>query len=106
MTRPRVLLSYSHLDDLQKLLSYLAPLIREGLVDVWTDKDLRGGDRWQHEIEAALGAATIAVLLIPQNSWSGTSSIRKNSREFWPGRSRVSLQCYPSFSVRRQSPRT
>jgi hypothetical protein len=68
MDRPHVFLSYSHRDDpvLESLLPFLATLDRERLVAVWSDRQIQGGERWQTEIDAALDAASIAVLLISQ----------------------------------------
>jgi hypothetical protein len=65
---PRVFLSYSHRDEpiLEALLPYLATLEREGLVAVWSDRQIQGGERWREAIDTALDAATIAVLLISQ----------------------------------------
>ena len=68
MSRPRVFLSYSHRDEhvLQSLLSFLTTLEREGLIDLWSDRDIKGGEQWRREIEAALEGASIAVLLVSQ----------------------------------------
>jgi oligoribonuclease (3'-5' exoribonuclease) len=55
MSRPSVFVSYSHHDAeaLVKLMPYLQTLQHEGLVDVWTDRELKGGDRWRDEISAS-----------------------------------------------------
>lgn len=68
MSRPSVFVSYSHRDKvfLASLLPYLQTLREENLVDIWSDVEIRGGDRWQVEIDAALEGATIAILLISQ----------------------------------------
>lgn len=65
---PRVFLSYSHADEavLESLLPYLNTLEDEGLVDIWSDREIKGGEQWRTKIDAALDAATIAVLLISQ----------------------------------------
>lgn len=62
----RVFISYSHHDReyLDRLLVHLKPLEKEGVIDLWTDKKLRPGDRWRKEIERALDRANVAVLLI------------------------------------------
>ena len=68
MPRPGVFLSYSHRDEpvLESLLPYLSALERQGRVTVWSDQQIKGGERWREEIEAALDGASIAVLLISQ----------------------------------------
>ena len=68
MSRPTVFVSYSHLDApaLRDLLPYLTTLERDNLVEIWSDEKLRGGERWQEQISAALDAAAVAVLLVSQ----------------------------------------
>ena len=74
MSRPNVFVSYSHKNSraLKSLLPYLDTLKRANFVDVWTDRQLRGGQRWREEIRAALAAADVAVLLISQEFLTST----------------------------------
>src|SRR5260370_5660622 len=69
MARPHVFVSYSHRDDriLRSLLPYLEALRRDGVVEIWVDTELKGGNLWREEIKAALDAASVAVLLISQS---------------------------------------
>lgn len=71
MPSPRVFVSYSHRDRdakaLQQLQRFLTPLERDGVVSVWADTELKGGDDWKQEIFQALADATVAVLLISQD---------------------------------------
>lgn len=62
----RIFISYCHHDReyLDRLLIHLKPLEKEGLIDLWTDRKLRPGDRWKKEIEMALHRANVAVLLV------------------------------------------
>src|SRR5215472_4648819 len=66
--RPTVFISYSHKDQrmLRTLSPYLHSLQQRKLADIWNDTELKGGEQWREEIEAALNSATIAVLLISQ----------------------------------------
>lgn len=55
---------------LQHLDAFLVPLEKEGLICGWTDRHIEGGQRWRDEIDAALDAARIAVLLISQDFYT------------------------------------
>ena len=42
----------------------MRPLEREGAIEYWDDRSLKGGDLWQVEIQAALARSRMAILLI------------------------------------------
>lgn len=65
-SRLRVFISYSHLDStcLDRLLVHLKPLSRQKLIDCWSDKNIRIGDKWKPEVLSNLEKAAVAVLLI------------------------------------------
>lgn len=62
----RIFISYSHLDTscLDRLLVHLTPLRRQKLIDCWSDKNIRTGDKWKPEVLSNLENAAVAVLLI------------------------------------------
>jgi hypothetical protein len=64
--RPRVFISYNRADQewLERLLDYLKPLERDAVVDTWDDTRIEPGSRWREQVEAALDAARVAVLLV------------------------------------------
>jgi hypothetical protein len=64
-----VFVSYSHKDKtwLQDLLTMLAPVVRSGAVRVWSDGEIAPSDPWRAEIEAAMAAARVAVLLVSKH---------------------------------------
>ena len=61
-----IFISYSHNDKehLERLLIHLAPLKKQGMLDLWVDTHLRAGDKWKLEIQKALDRATVAVLIV------------------------------------------
>lgn len=67
--RASVIISYSHKDKkyLDDLLTHLKPLARAGRVSHWSDKQIVPGSEWAAEIEAALKAARVAVLLVTKD---------------------------------------
>ena len=58
--------SYTHADaDLKdQLLRHLAPLRREGLIDVWHDAMLRPGEHLDPTVQAALAKSDLVLLLV------------------------------------------
>jgi len=49
---------------LNKLKTHLRPLQRQGLIDVWYDRDIRAGTEWEQEIKEHLNAAQLILLLV------------------------------------------
>ena len=62
----RVFVSYAHLDEAERvrLDVHLAPLVREGLIDLWNNRAITPGSDWQRDIESELACADIVVLLV------------------------------------------
>jgi tetratricopeptide (TPR) repeat protein len=64
--RPTVFISYSHEDKrrLKELRTMLAPLVGNEVIDVWWDGEIRPSQAWREEIDRALAATRIGVLLV------------------------------------------
>ena len=64
--RTKVFISYSHEDSewLRQLQTHLKPLEREGIIDLWDDTRIIPGQKWNKEIQDALDATRVAVLIV------------------------------------------
>jgi TIR domain/NB-ARC domain len=62
----KIFFCYAHEDEelLKKLKTHLRPLQRQGLIDVWHDRDIRAGAAWEQEISKHLNTAQIILLLV------------------------------------------
>lgn len=67
--RKSVFVSYAHRDRkwADELLTFLAPWIRQGRVELWDDSRIQLGQRWKVEIENAINKSTITVLLVTKD---------------------------------------
>jgi hypothetical protein len=62
----KIFFCYAREDEslLNKLKAHLWPLQREGLIEVWFDRDISAGTEWEQEIKQHLYSAQIILLLI------------------------------------------
>jgi pimeloyl-ACP methyl ester carboxylesterase len=77
----RIFVSYSHKDGdwLERLRVMATPYLRtaESELDLWDDKRLQSGDRWDIKIRSALKQAGVAVALVSAN-FLGSQYIMEN----------------------------
>lgn len=61
-----IFISYSHRDERMrgKLGEHLAPLVDEGLVRIWHDREIEAGANWEGEINKEIGEADVILLLV------------------------------------------
>lgn len=62
----KVFISYSHKDEefKEELLTMLAGLRRQGVIDAWQDRQIEAGDEWNKSIEDAMNECDLALLLV------------------------------------------
>ncbi len=62
----KIFFCYAHEDEalLNKLKAHLSPLLRQGHIDVWHDRDISAGTEWEREISTHLNTAQIILLLV------------------------------------------
>lgn len=62
----KIFVCYAHKDEelLNNLKAHLKPLMKQGLIEVWNDRDISAGTEWEQEIDKQLNTAQIILLLI------------------------------------------
>jgi formylglycine-generating enzyme required for sulfatase activity len=62
----KVFISYSHKDDAlrQELIPHLSSAQKEGLIELWHDREIRAGADWAEEIDEKLELADIILFLV------------------------------------------
>src|SRR6266567_5253674 len=68
-TAVEVFCSYAHTDEkwLRQLETHLSPLIRQGLISLWHDRQILPGTNWSETIDDHLETASVILLLISAN---------------------------------------
>ena len=66
----KVFITYSHTDSAakDKLITRLAVMKREGLISIWHDNEILGGDKWRDEIFNNLDDSDILLYLVSAKS--------------------------------------
>ena len=62
----KLFISYSHKDEefKKELLTMLAGLQRQGIIDTWQDREIEAGDEWYKSIQDAMNDCDLALLLV------------------------------------------
>jgi TIR domain len=87
-TRPVIFISYAHADEPEKLgdgqvqwlsfvRTFLQPTVKDGIFDLWVDRQMAGGAKWEQEIEDKLRACDIFILLVSTNSMASNYIVDK-----------------------------
>ena len=62
----KLFVSYSHKDERHKgqLLNHLSPLMRQGAIERWDDREIEAGDEWEKELLKHFNEADMILCLI------------------------------------------
>ncbi|MCY3743564.1 MAG: tetratricopeptide repeat protein [Candidatus Poribacteria bacterium] len=75
----RLFITYSHKDVKAKeqLITYLAVMKREGLINIWHDNEILPGDTWRDSISKNLAESDILLYLVSANSLASENCNRE-----------------------------
>jgi hypothetical protein len=106
--RDLVFISYSHRrpESRERLLVFLKPWVRTGLLVVWADTYIKAGDRWFREIKSALRRARVGVLLVSQDFLASDFIVDEEVPELVAAadRGELTLICVPISAFTLQPP--
>jgi len=79
LSRPLVFISYSHKDEtwMNRVATQLRVSQQEGLLDLWHDRLIAGGDDWYEAIMGAIDSGCVAILLVSAHSLTSDFIQRK-----------------------------
>lgn len=94
---PMVFISYSHKDEEWKdrLVSHLGVSQRQGLLFAWEDHLIGGGEDWFGQIQAAMNAARVAILLVSANSLTSDFILNEEVKRLLQRRDKEGLRIFP-----------
>ena len=95
--KPTVFISYSHKDEdwKDRLVTHLGVLEKQGLLDLWHDRRIGAGDDWYEEIQQAMDAARIAILLVSANFLNSDFVLKEEVPRFLQHRVEKGLRVFP-----------
>jgi hypothetical protein len=87
-TKPVIFISYAHADEpehprdgevqwLSFVQRFLQPAVKYGVFDLWVDRHMSGGAKWEQEIEEKLRACDIFILLVSASSMASNYVVDK-----------------------------
>lgn len=92
-----IFISYSHADtrQLDRLLKHLGVLKSAVEFQVWTDKEIAGGDDWLAEIDKVLTSSVLAILLVSADFLSSRFIESKEVPDLLQRHKKEGLRVYP-----------
>jgi hypothetical protein len=79
----KIFCCYAREDEalLDKLKTHLRPLQRQGMIDLWHDRDILAGSNWEKEIDRKLNQADIILLLVSSDFINSDYCYSKQMRQ-------------------------
>lgn len=78
----KLFICYSHADEdrVKDFRRHISPLVSRGVLELWSDKDVLGGEPFQEVIDKNLSSADIVCLFISANFLSSTACMDEKER--------------------------
>jgi phage host-nuclease inhibitor protein Gam len=97
MSKPSVFISYSHKDEIWKnrLVGHLGVLQHENILDMWDDRRIGAGEDWYQEIQKAIDAASVAILLVSADFLTSQFILGKEVPRIIERREKEGLRIFP-----------
>jgi hypothetical protein len=104
--KPVIFISSAHADEPDKpaedevqwltfVRRYLQPAVKNGLFDLWVDRQMTGGAAWDQEIDQKLGACDIFILLVSPSSLASQYIVDKEIAIIRVRQSKEDVHFYP-----------
>ena len=86
LNKPVIFVSYAHADEPEKpvegevqwlsfVRKYLQPAVKDGIFDLWVDRQMMGGANWDPDIARKLRTCDIFILLVSASSMASGSGV-------------------------------
>ena len=97
MTASTVFISYSHKDEdwKDRLVSHLGVLQHEGLLNLWDDRRIGGGEDWYEEIQEAMTKASVAILLVSRHFLTSNFILEEEVPRLMERREKEGMRIFP-----------
>lgn len=97
MPKPTVFISYSQEDKEWKdhLVNHLGVLRHQGLLDLWEDSRIGAGGDWYQEIQRAMDAASVAILLVSADFLNSQLILNEEVPRLLERQRRAGLRIFP-----------
>lgn len=97
MSKPVIFISYCHKDETWKdrIVSHIGVLQQEGLLNIWDDRRIEGGEDWYPEIQKAIDAASVAILLVSADFLNSKFILDEEVPRIMESREKKGLRIFP-----------